>query len=77
MFKTTVTPQDTQLQISIPKSYVGKEVEVHVKTKPVKRKKRTQSEVAKLRGMLHLSTEQANDLKGHLTNIRSEWERNI
>ena len=77
MFKTTVTPQDTQLQISIPKSYVGKEVEVHIKTKPAKGKKTAQSVVAKLRGTLHLSIVQTKDLKAHLTNIRNEWERNI
>jgi hypothetical protein len=33
MFKTTVAPLDTHLHISIPKSLVGKEVEVHVKAK--------------------------------------------
>ncbi len=77
MFKTTVTPQDTQLQISIPKSYVGKEVEVHVKAKTAKGKKRAQSAVAKLKGTLHLSIDQVKDLNKHLTSIRGEWERNI
>ena len=77
MFKTIITPQDTQLQISIPKSYVGKEVEVHVKTKPAKGKRATHSVVAKLKGTLHLSIDQVKDLNKHLTNIRSEWERNI
>ena len=72
-----LTPNHTQLQISIPKSLVGKEVEVQVRARVKKEKKTPTDNISKLRGTLHLSVEQAKEFRAYSKNIRAEWERNI
>ncbi len=80
MIRTTLTPQDTNLQLSldIPEDYVGKKVEVLIfaadepKELPILKNK-----AAKYRGTLHLSDEQYSELQQHVKNIRNEWDRNI
>ena len=81
MIRTTVTPQNTVLQLSlvIPEDYVGKAIEVLIfatdepQTHPSAKNKAASS----FRGALHLSNEQYQDLQQHVNNIRSEWDRDI
>lgn len=78
MVRTTVIPQNTELHLSIPKDYVGKEVEIILyttdeittETTPVKN-------TSSLRGKLQLSSEQHKDFHQYLINTRSEWDKDI
>lgn len=83
MIKTVVIPQNNQLQLTIPNSYIGKEIEVFlyakeelveevekVEDKPVK-----VNNMARFRGLL--TPEEADKFHIYLKQARSEWDRDI
>ena len=83
MIKTVVIPQNNQLQLTIPNSYIGKEIEVFlyakeelveevekVEDKPVK-----VNNMARFRGLL--TPEEADKFHIYHKQARSEWDRDI
>jgi len=80
MIRTTLTPQDTNLQLSlnIPEDYVGKKIEVLIfAVDEAKEHSIAKNKAARYRGALQLSDEQYIDLQQHVKNIRNEWDRDI
>ena len=83
MIKTIVIPQNNQLQLTIPNSYIGKEIEVllyakeeleeeieKIEDKPVKI-----NNAARFKGLL--TSKEADDFHIYLKQARSEWDRDI
>ncbi len=78
MVRTTVTPKNTELHLSIPRDYVGKQVEVLLyATDEVTLGKPLSESVSSLRGKLNLSDEQQKDFHQYLNDVRGEWNRDI
>lgn len=78
MIHTTITPSNTDIHLSIPKDYVGKQIEVLLYTSDEgKEKKLNKKKDRKLRGALKLSDKQYKDFQQHTKNIRSEWNTSI
>ncbi len=78
MIHTILTPSNTDLHLSIPKDYVGKQIEILLYTSDEgKEKKVSKKKNRKLRGTLKLSDKQYKDFQQHTKNIRSEWDRSI
>ncbi len=78
MIRTVVTPQNTELHLSIPKDYVGKQVEVLVyTTDEVAAETAPTKSTSSLRGKLHLSNEQHKDFHQYLSDVRTEWDKDI
>ena len=74
MIRTTVVPENTNLQLSIPQDYVGKKVEVLVFTADeINENKSDAHNVSSLRGKLQLSEEQYLDFQKYLKDSRNEW----
>ena len=76
MVRTVITPENTHIQLDIPKEYVGKEIEVTflaldelVKDKP------TKLTMADFWGVI--SDDTAKLLQKKTEQSRDEWERNI
>jgi len=78
MLRTFVTPKNTDLHLSIPQDYVGKEVEVLVyATDELKEKKSKAKKVSSLKGKLKLSAKQSKEFHQYAKEIRNEWDRAI
>ena len=78
MIRTVVTPTNEDLHLSIPKDYIGKQIEVLLfSIDEIKKEKVKKPKINKLRGSLNLSEEQYKDFQEHAKNIRNEWESNI
>ena len=78
MIRTVIIPLNTELHLTIPKDYIGKQIEVLLyTTDEVKEEKANKENTRKLRGTLNLSDEQYKDFQQHSKNIRSEWNRDI
>ena len=74
MIRTTIVPENTNLQLSIPKDYVGKQVEVLVfTTDEIKENESETHNVSNLRGKLQLTDEQYLDFQKYIKDSRSEW----
>jgi hypothetical protein len=77
MLRTIITPVTTQVNLSIPKEYLGKEVEILLfstdeteKKQPVKK-----MQWQKYKGIL--SARRAKEMQKYVEKSRKEWERNI
>ena len=77
MIKTVVTPRNNNIQLSVPNSYIGKEIEVLLyardeinEEKPVKI-----NNAARFKGLL--TQEEAEKYHQYLKQARSEWDRDI
>lgn len=77
MIRTIVIPKNTDLHLSIPKEYVGKQIEVLLYTIDEVKDEKTTSNTSLLRGKLHLSNEQYQDFHQYLNNSRNEWNKDI
>lgn len=77
MIKTVVIPENTSLHLTIPTSYVGKEIEVllYAKDELVEGKTTKDNNAARFKGML--TNEEANKYNAHLKQARNEWDRDI
>ena len=75
MIKTIVTPQSTDLVLSIPPSYVGKKVEVILYSiEEINSAEEPKDDKVSLRGSLGLSEEQYQDFHSHVKETRNEWK---
>ena len=78
MIKTIVTPQNADLYIHIPQSYIGKQIEVLLyTTDEVNVPNENLTQKKSLRGALKLSNQQYTDFQQHAKNIRNEWSKDI
>lgn len=84
MIKTIVIPQNNQLQLTIPNSYIGKEIEVLLYAKEELEKEIEKVEdkqpvktnnAARFKGLL--TSEEADEFHIYLKQARSEWDRDI
>ena len=77
MIKTIVTPQNNDLHISIPNSYIGKEIEVllYAKDELVEEKNGKKNNAARFKGLL--TAEEANKYNVYLKQARKEWDRDL
>ena len=79
MVRTSITPDQTDVHISVPKSYIGRKLEVLLypvdelisgsDEKPLKKKPSDYFGT--------MSDEEAEMLRKHVEQSRNEWERNI
>jgi hypothetical protein len=77
MIKTIVTPQNNKLHLSIPNSYIGKEIEVllYAKEELAEEKLKPKKSMADFCGVL--SENDYQSLKQHTEQARKEWNRAI
>ena len=77
MIKTVVITRENTLQLSIPNSYIGKEIEVllYAKEELVEEKAVKPNNVARFKGLL--SGEEADQFQDYLKKARGEWDRDI
>ena len=74
MIRTKIIPENTNLQLSIPKDYVGKQVEILVfTTDEIKDSKSETHNVSSLRGKLQLTEEQYQEFQHYIKDSRNEW----
>jgi hypothetical protein len=78
MIRTIVIPKNTDLHVSIPEEYIGKQIEILVyKTDEINSNRYKTEETRSLRGKLNLTAVEQEDLQRHLTEIRNEWNKDI
>jgi hypothetical protein len=77
MIKTVVIPQNNDLHLSIPNSYIGKEVEVLLYTKEELKEEIIPhtNNVSRFKGLL--TQEEAEKYHQYLKQARNEWDRDI
>jgi hypothetical protein len=79
MIRTVVVPQNNQLFVAIPNSYIGKEIEIFLYAKEELNEVETKDVVltkkkglARFRGIL--TNDEAQKLQDYVQNARTEWE---
>lgn len=78
MIRTILTAKSTDIHLSIPKEYIGKQVEVLLyTTEEVNEEKKSSNNVAFLRGSLNLTKEQYIDFQKYSNDTRNEWNKDI
>ncbi len=77
MIRTSITPQQTDILISIPKNYVGKKIEIIYYSVDELTEETTvkHGTMARFKGIL--SSEEANQLQEYVKKSREEWNRNF
>lgn len=77
MIRTTIKPTNRDVHISIPDSYVGKNLEVLLFStdEPINIVPAEVNTMSQYKGML--SSEEANELQEYVRKSREEWERDI
>ena len=77
MIKTILIPNKNIVQLEIPNSYIGKQIEVllYATDEVAKQDKTTHTLASKLKGLL--SNEEADKFDTYLKQARSEWGRDI
>lgn len=76
MVRTIITPQNTDLHLSIPQKYVGKRVEVtFLDLDEIENKTETTNNVARFKGLL--TSQEAHQYNAYLTQVRKEWDRDL
>ena len=77
MIKRVVTPKDNDIHLSVPNSYIGREVEVLLYTKDeLNEEKVTKTNnAARFKGLL--DKEDAEKYHQYLKQARNEWDRDI
>ncbi len=79
MIRTILTPDNQDLSIHIPESYIGRKIEVllyavdELNNDEIPKKKKPSD----FRGKLKLTDEQYADLQNHLKDVRNEWNNDI
>jgi len=77
MIRAIITPQNNflTLNISIPNSYIGKEIEVllYAKDEPIQSPAVKNNNAARFKGILN--TDEANKFSDYLIQARKEWDR--
>ncbi len=77
MIKTIVVPQNNYLQVAIPNSYIGKEIEVLLYSKEELMGEQTNKlgNASRFKGLL--TEQEAEKYITYLNQARKEWERDI
>ena len=77
MIKTIVTPLNNNILLTIPASYIGKEIEVlFYATDELKEQENTpKNNAARFKGLL--TKDEAEKYHQYLKQARSEWDRDI
>ena len=76
MIRTTIIPTDTDIHLSIPEDYVGKEIEVMCY--PLDELTQTKTPVKKMVDFKQILTvEEADNLQNYVKKSREEWNRNF
>jgi len=77
MIRTTITPQNTDVHISIPQDYVGRKMEVllYATDELVEEKPHDKSTMAQFWGVI--SAETGEDMHKSVLKSRNEWDRDI
>ena len=79
MIRTSIVPQTNHIWVSIPTSYIGKEIEILLYATDEIGKKLTDIPQAipqikkSFRGSLQLNTDEHESFQQHAQNIRNEW----
>lgn len=79
MVRTSITPEQTDIHLSVPEIYVGRKLEVLVypvdeltdELEPKKNKKKPSDYIGTM------SNQEAEELRKHVEQSRNEWERNF
>jgi hypothetical protein len=73
MIRTTITPVDTSITLSVPENYIGKKVEVLIfDTEEVQNNEKSSIKPSSLRG--GLSKETAKKMQQYIQKSRDEWD---
>ena len=77
MIKTTITPQNNNLHLSIPNSYIGKEIEVllYAKDEVVQEKAKPKKTMADFWGTI--SDKTAIELHKEVEESRKSWDERL
>ena len=76
MVRTIITPQNTDLHLTIPQKYVGKRVEVtFLDLDEIENKTVNTNNAARFKGLL--TTQEADQYNTYLTKVRKEWDRDL
>ena len=77
MIRTIITPENTDIHLSIPDNYVGRKVEVlmYAMDEPMEMEQKKTSTMAQFWGIISKKT--AEDILIHATQSRDEWDRDI
>ena len=77
MIRTVITPHNNNIQLSVPNSYIGKEIEVllYAKDELNEEKVIKKNSAAKFKGLL--TKEEGEKYHQYLKKARSEWDRDI
>jgi len=76
MIRTVITPNKDSIVLTIPKGYVGKQIEVLVySTEEASDTDAPIGDIGSLRGSMRLGEKRMNDFLRHVKQIRDEWER--
>ncbi len=76
MIRTTIIPTDTDIHLSIPENYVGKEIEVMYY--PVDELTQTKIPAKKMADFKQILTvEESDNLQDYVKKSREEWNRNF
>jgi hypothetical protein len=77
MIRTVVTPKNTDIHLSIPENYIGKQIEILLyTTDEVKEEKNIKNNnVARFKGLL--TNEEADKYNIYLKQARGEWDRDL
>jgi hypothetical protein len=78
MIRTSIIPQNTDVLISIPQNYVGKEIEIffYAVDELIQQKPQTPKlKLSELAGTL--SDETAEKLQKYVTDSRNEWDERL
>ena len=75
MIRTSIVPQTNHIWVSIPTSYIGKEIEILLYATDEIGKKLTDIPQIKksFRGSLQLNANEHESFQQHAQNIRNEW----
>ncbi|MFM9838201.1 MAG: hypothetical protein ACKVOQ_08055 [Cyclobacteriaceae bacterium] len=77
MIKTVVIPENNDLHLTLPNSYIGKEIEVllYSKEEVSEGKNENKKDAARFKGLL--TNEEADKFHVCLKQARNEWDRDI
>ncbi|MDQ6843520.1 MAG: hypothetical protein M3Z92_04075 [Bacteroidota bacterium] len=76
MIRTTIIPTDTDIHLSIPENYVGKEIEVMYY--PLDELTQTKIPAKKMADFKQILTvEEADNLQDYVKKSREEWNRDF
>jgi len=77
MIRTVITPHNNNIQLSVPNSYIGKEIEVllYAREELSEGKAINKNNAARFKGLL--TGEEAEKYHQYLKQARNEWDRDI